>query len=356
MIFGNNKCNRNTCIGSIYRFFANKLPNWFIAKYRKMFNITDPVEEDDSCVGKNGPCRYFILVSFAILYGGLVLDFWIFTYPYLHYIYKNMKVHTLIAILIAAFPWVIVIALQYMDPGVITSKNVINYLKKYPYDFVIYNHKTCRTLKIPVVPRSRYCNYTKRRVARYDHYCPWVMASIGERNHRYFLLFLIGCIAASVYYMYGDIMVTALVMYTATKKVKWTTSPGTNVLIFMVILLKVEKWNAFCILLFLLIIIFLLFFVLQQIYYISIGKTQVELDKWDELYHRMKDNKEKKEIQNAYNHGIIQNWKEFLFPASVPDGPEWKPDKYWRKILDRDRKEYEEHLKAKQKCEHEHAN
>lgn len=40
--------------------------------------------------------------------------------------------------------------------------------------------------------RSRYDRIAKRVVAKYDHYCPWVYNVVGVRNHRVFLVFVLG--------------------------------------------------------------------------------------------------------------------------------------------------------------------
>ena len=334
-IFGNNKCNRNTCVGSVYRFFTIKVPDTLNAWFRKIFHLKPPSDDaEESCVGKGGPCRYFIIIFFAIMYAALVVDYFVFTYPYLSVIYQYPNLHRFLSFVLPMIPWSIVIALQFIDPGVITADNVEGYLAKYPYDHVIYNEKMCPTDKIPVVPRSRYCGFTHRRVAKYDHYCPWVLASIGEKTHRWFILFLVSCTIASIYYCIGDFLITFLSVAVASRKIRWTTSKSKNLLIYIIITLKLQKFNAACIVLFAVIIITLLVFIAQQLYYISINKTQIELDKYEYEEERRRKNGNKKSVTNFYNKGIIQNWKEFLFPTPVEKSKTpWKPDKFWKKII-----------------------
>ena len=346
MIFGNNKCNRNTCIGSIYRFFAIKFPAKLNLCFRRVFHLKPPSEDgEDTCIGTGGPCRYFIIIFFAIMYFGLVLDYWLFTFPYIKYITKTPLLHLFFSIVLPCIPWAIVIALQYIDPGVVNAENVENYLKKYPYDHEIYFEKMCPTDHIPVVPRSRYCNYTHRRVAKYDHYCPWVLASIGERTHRFFLLFLISCVAASIHYCWADLKVVLLFLIHAYPKIKWTQSKATNALLIVVILMKFQLWNSAAIILFVVIIITLVVFILQQMYYISINKTQIELDKYESLAYKRKEANNNTPIVNHYNKGFIQNWKEFLFPTPVAKSKPWKPDKFWKKVIENEKKKQDK-LKA----------
>lgn len=47
--------------------------------------------------------------------------------------------------------------------------------------------------------RSRYSNYHKRLVARFDHFCPWVFNEIGVRNHKIFII----CVESGCYHMRG---------------------------------------------------------------------------------------------------------------------------------------------------------
>ncbi|KAG2469870.1 ZDH12 palmitoyltransferase, partial [Polypterus senegalus] len=58
-------------------------------------------------------------------------------------------------------------AVSLMDPGFILSDN---------------------EMKQPM--RAKHCQTCKRCVRRYDHHCPWIENCVGERNHRWFILYL----------------------------------------------------------------------------------------------------------------------------------------------------------------------
>lgn len=352
LIFGRADCCKNTLFGKLYRFFAERFPKYIENKARKIFRMR-PAEEDvyqSDCAGKGGPCRYFVITGFAIMYAVLVYDYFKNTYSFIPLLHSNVLTHRILSYVLPSIPWIIVIALIFMDPGVINAENVEGYLKKYPYDHIVYKEKLCPTGKIPVVARSRYCGYTNRRVAKYDHYCPWVIQTIGERNHRFFILFLVACVVASTYYCVHDIFVVAIYIQHVYSKIPWGNSVGENILKFIVMLFLIQPLNTSCIILFLIIIVMLIAFIIQQLYYISQNMTTIEITKYDkiekEIREKRKDNK--LYVKNIYDKGLISNWMEFLFPTRVPKGPKWEPDAKWQKII----KEEEKHQKDdKQKYE-----
>lgn len=167
---GMNKFHRNGIIGSIYRFLNFKLQNYISKFFIKICpccsKFTQKKDEDHECMGPKGKCRYFIAIFFYVIYMIFCISFFSCCYPNLEKIHPNTyKFHKFFSLFVLPWPWVIFIYLQFADPGEITDENVESYLKIYPYDNVIYYPALCPTLKIPVVPRSRYCKYTNKRVA-----------------------------------------------------------------------------------------------------------------------------------------------------------------------------------------------
>ena len=67
---------------------------------------------------------------------------------------------------------------------------------------MIYTPKFCSTCLIPRPPRSKHCVTCNRCVSRFDHHCPWLNQCVGERNYRYFVLFLAYHSALCAYSVY----------------------------------------------------------------------------------------------------------------------------------------------------------
>jgi len=76
------------------------------------------------------------------------------------------------------------------SPGNINTATLHQY-DNYAYDNLLYHSQAvCPTLHIRKLPRSKYNRYSGTHVPRFDHHCHVLNAAIGERNYRYFLLFL----------------------------------------------------------------------------------------------------------------------------------------------------------------------
>ena len=83
----------------------------------------------------------------------------------------------------------IFVAASFADPGVVTAASLHRF-SRVTFDNVLYEPRMCRTCNIPRPARSKHCVICNRCVARFDHHCPWLNSCVGERNYRYFLLFL----------------------------------------------------------------------------------------------------------------------------------------------------------------------
>ncbi|CAH0486848.1 unnamed protein product [Peronospora farinosa] len=78
---------------------------------------------------------------------------------------------------------------------VIQRKNMHKY-KQYVHHPVMYPEgKYCRTCKTLKLPRSKHCRMCNHCVARFDHHCIWFNGCVGEKNYKYFLVYLLALLA-----------------------------------------------------------------------------------------------------------------------------------------------------------------
>jgi hypothetical protein len=56
----------------------------------------------------------------------------------------------------------------------------------------------CRTTMVKKPLRSKFCVHTGAVVARMDHYCIWLNTTIGENNHRSFIILILLHLIAAV--------------------------------------------------------------------------------------------------------------------------------------------------------------
>ena len=148
-------------------------------------------------LGSDGPLFVF---TNGLLLLGLVLHFTI-VLPRLQQ-YENtfhVWMHPMIlwlSILLSIFTFLCLWLSATMDPGILPG--VSSPIKpQVPSDGPLggpLGYRYCSTCNIFRPPRSKHCNSCNVCISRFDHHCPWVGNCIGERNHRFFFLFLL-CIS-----------------------------------------------------------------------------------------------------------------------------------------------------------------
>ncbi|XP_076857345.1 palmitoyltransferase ZDHHC12-A [Brachyhypopomus gauderio] len=86
-----------------------------------------------------------------------------------------------------------------MDPGFVLTDNdtqIIGDDSNQELEIMIPRNQSfqrprrCGYCSILQPMRARHCKECKQCVRRFDHHCPWIENCVGERNHRWFLLYL----------------------------------------------------------------------------------------------------------------------------------------------------------------------
>ncbi|XP_039620282.1 palmitoyltransferase ZDHHC12-B-like isoform X2 [Polypterus senegalus] len=89
-------------------------------------------------------------------------------------------------------------AVSLMDPGFILSDNEMKFTyglseeqqEMIPQTSKALKQRRCGYCLLQQPMRAKHCQTCKRCVRRYDHHCPWIENCVGERNHRWFILYL----------------------------------------------------------------------------------------------------------------------------------------------------------------------
>jgi len=223
---------------------------------------------------------------------------------------------------------------SFCDPGGITAANLHRF-SRVPFDNVLYEPKFCKTCQLPRPARSKHCVICNKCVARFDHHCPWLNSCVGERNYRWFLLFLIYHSTLCFYatYIHARIIQHLALDVHRLDQAYYYDASGKP--------MSITVWQGFQYLfmhhnmtmaigIFCLVIgIALWGFWAYHMYLVWRGTTTNETFKWgdlqDELRYQMqkqqrergeKVTKRVKMPANLYNQGLFRNLAEVLVPLS----------------------------------------
>uniref|UniRef100_H3BYC7 Palmitoyltransferase n=1 Tax=Tetraodon nigroviridis TaxID=99883 RepID=H3BYC7_TETNG len=80
------------------------------------------------------------------------------------------------------------LAVSLMDPGFILAEDAG---LQDPAQRRVPAPPACAHCLVQQPMRSKHCQACRRCVRRYDHHCPWMENCVGERSHRWFMLYLL---------------------------------------------------------------------------------------------------------------------------------------------------------------------
>jgi palmitoyltransferase len=253
------------------------------------------------------------MAAYYVGYIILSLLYLSFVVPKLSLFLNNPGFHDFFVLVILPSPWIIVLLLQFVDPGTVTIHNVDEYLKIYPYDHVIYRPAKCSRLLIPAVPRSQFCPFTQQRVAKFDHYSPWVVACIGQGTIWLYFLLLV-----------ANLLIMCYIYVVSCQFLAWNfdgivARHGEKVSLIYDICVMISKERTvtglalFCLICGLALSIA----VIRQFYLISVNVTTVEIEKNGKEIIRRKKEKDSEPFVPLYDKGFARNWLEVIFPPVV---------------------------------------
>lgn len=216
LLFGNH---RPGFIGKLHRLLTESLPRKISALVSRTMGKKCSVlclETFNFIANKPNPLAQIVYLSLMI---PAYFIFMINAFPYfpsgenVSWIWEFRKIVTHVWTAITMLSFVIA---SESDPGVITPQNLELYQSLYPRDTILYKEeKTCRTCKFVRPARSKHCSTCDVCISKMDHHCPWVNNCIGERNVRWFILFLL---CTSVFAGYGAFLVFQVSKYMLNEK------------------------------------------------------------------------------------------------------------------------------------------
>lgn len=146
------------------------------------------------------------------------------------------------------------------------------------------------------------------------------MAAIGERTHRWFVLFLYFTIQVSLYYTNGYFKVLLYLFKIRAKEFNFY-SISEYLKTFLLVSLYDNTILFLCFIWLTIIFLVLLLFFFQKIYEISNNETAIEAAK---LSYKRRNGQN---CKNYYDEGFIKNWKRVIFPPVVEEHEPFKLEK-----------------------------
>ncbi|ODQ66225.1 zf-DHHC-domain-containing protein [Nadsonia fulvescens var. elongata DSM 6958] len=222
----------------------------------------------------------------------------------------------LVVPVITALPYLATVLTIFTSPPSISHSNITTETKKFRYDNIIFFEDSphCRTCHLPKPARSKHCSSCQGCVGGFDHHCVFLNMCIGHQNYRYFFLFLVSNVTLLSYGFLACASVLRgrlLVLLDKTPISDKSTWKQYLKLLRAVCLRSKESNNAtvltlICLLLSLVTIIF----TSVHVYYIYLGVTTNEADKWEDIqcavsegtiYGYMDPGLDFNDITNAHN-------------------------------------------------------
>mmetsp|Transcript_16443 Transcript_16443/g.51504 ORF Transcript_16443/g.51504 Transcript_16443/m.51504 type:complete len:411 (+) Transcript_16443:44-1276(+) len=220
-------------------------------------------------------------------------------------------------------------------PGYIVDEATAARHDNYPYDDALFRAgKVCPTTGTRKIARSKFCVTRRLCVARFDHFCPFLNASIGEENYRAFLAFLLANLALLAYGAFAAYSLLLDVFRTQRladavfiDALTGRTLPASRTVILRYLVAREKALAALlavCAVMGALIAAFLAF----HLWLVAHGMTTNEHYKWRALRRR----RPPPALAHLYDRGLLANFAEVLWPLvhrpphrRPPNPDAWRP-------------------------------
>mmetsp|Transcript_98218 Transcript_98218/g.204851 ORF Transcript_98218/g.204851 Transcript_98218/m.204851 type:complete len:389 (+) Transcript_98218:204-1370(+) len=221
----------------------------------------------------------------------------------------------------------------FTDPGIVTKQNVEDLCEFYKWDEQIFTAQMCQTCNLMKPARSKHCSLCNVCVAKFDHHCIWINSCVGVGNHKYFLLFLWWHLVICAYGCGMGLTMAWNIVITKNLFAAQFVDPVTQErksatwLIVLQYMMATEGMILFVSILACVMGLVLFGFFLWHLHLVRVGTTTNELSKWNYVKWLLKNDKEEggeeklAKLNNIYNKGMFQNFKEVFIPVDVHKFP-----------------------------------
>ncbi len=266
--------------------------------------------------------------------------------------------HRYLSFAIVSFVLLSFVIASRSDPGYITDDNVELYEKSFEYDGFMFVKHDCSTCKTPKPARSKHCGMCNKCIAKFDHHCPWINVCVGEKNHRWFLLF----VGSTTYYLlYASWGLASILLFIVEASRIWSakfvsrSNPNDVVEANLMIVFQFLLGNhPIIVILFVIAFVMgiaMLGFFIYHIYLVIAGTTTNESSKWSSIKHYYKEINVERKVgkylptkpleelldpstnkslgerepedfplerpKNKYYYGIVENVRLVFFPRCI---------------------------------------